>query len=86
LIGLALERGGDGAWARLLEDPDMPPEEALVYAAGVPLVELVSEWRAWVVSNRPQVYAGLTGTSALALLWILLFAALAARSTRWRFD
>lgn len=85
LVGQALERGGLGAWSRLVEDPSMSPEQALEYASGVDLEELVTEWRAWIVTNRPEVYAGLGGKSAFALLWVLVFAALATRSTRWRF-
>jgi hypothetical protein len=86
LVGLALERGGEGAWTRLVENPSMPAEEALARAAGVPLEELVAEWRDWIVTNRPEVYAGTAGKSALALLWIVVFATLATRSTRWRFS
>lgn len=85
LAARALERGGDGAWARLVDDPSMTPEEALAHAADLPLDELVSDWRAWIVRSRPEAQAGLGAQGALALLWILFFAALATRSTRWRF-
>lgn len=85
LAARALELGGDGAWARLVEDPSMTPEEALTHAAGVPLDALVSDWQAWIVRNRPEAQAGLGAQGALALVWILFFAALATRSTRWRF-
>jgi hypothetical protein len=63
----------------------MSPEEALPYAAGTPLDDLVVEWRERVVTTRRESYAGLGGKSALALLWIIFFAAAATRSTRWRF-
>lgn len=86
VVALAVQRGGTGAWGRLVEDPTMAPEEALAYAAGIPFEELVAEWRDWLVSNRPEVFAGLGTSSLLSLLWILIFAALAGRSTRWRFD
>jgi hypothetical protein len=86
VVAHALEIGGSGAWNRLLEDPDMPTGQALAHAAGVPLEELVAEWQAWVLSNRPEAHADLGGSSALALFWVLFFAAVAARSTRWRFD
>lgn len=81
----ALERGGPGAWNRLVRDPSTTPEEALAGAAGVPLDELVADWRSWVVRSRPETQAGLGGDSLLTILWILFFAALATRSTRWRF-
>lgn len=84
LVGTALDRGGPGAWGRLIEDPEMSVEEAISYAAGIPLDELVAQWRSWVVTNRPEAYAGIGAKSALALLWVLFFAALATRSTRWR--
>jgi len=86
VVTLAMELGGPGAWTRLVEDPAMSPEEALPYAAGVSLDELIGEWRNRVVASRPDVHAGLGGSSLLALLWVLIFAALATRSTRWRFN
>jgi len=85
LANLALERGGRGAWTRLAQDPSMAAGEALAGAADSSLEELVSDWRAWVVESRPEAQAGLGGDSVLALVWILFFAALATRSTRWRF-
>jgi hypothetical protein len=63
----------------------MSPEDALSYSAGIPLDDLVAEWRAWIGTNRPEAYAGIGGKSGLALLWFVFFAALATRSTRWRF-
>ena len=86
IVAMALEEGGPSAWTRLLEDPSMSAREALSYASGMSVDDLIAEWREWVVSNRPDVHADLGGSSALSLLWLLLFAAFAARSTRWRFD
>jgi hypothetical protein len=86
VVARALELGGSTAWTRLLQDPEMAPGDALAYAAGAPLEELLEAWREWVVAGRPDVHAGLAGSGGLALLWILIFAALAARSTRWRFN
>jgi hypothetical protein len=85
LVGLALERGGPGAWTRFLEDPAMPPADALTHAAGVSVGTLISEWQARVLAGRQETHAGLGGTSAIAFLWILFFALFATRSTRWRF-
>ncbi len=84
LVGMALDTGGDGAWQRLVEMRDEPVELALEYAAGMELGELVAEWQAWVVSNRPETHASLGREGVFALLWILCFAGLAMRSTRWR--
>jgi hypothetical protein len=84
LLWLALQRGGTGAWGRLVEDPAAEPEQVLAHVSGMDVDALVSEWRVWLRENRPESYAGLGGKSALALLWTLLFATLATRSTRWR--
>lgn len=84
LLWLALQRGGVGAWDRLLKDPDAPPEQALAEVAGVGVDPLVAAWRRWVLERRPDVSAGLPGAVLAAGAWILLFGALAMRSTRWR--
>lgn len=84
LLSYALRSGGEGAWGRLLENPDLDARDALAYASRMPLDELVAGWRAWLVENRPDTYRKLFPKSGLALAWTLLFAALAMRSTRWR--
>lgn len=84
LLAYALERGGEGAWERLLADPGMTPIDALEHASGVPISELLSGWRARLVANRPDTYEGLAQRSGTTLVWTLFFAALALRSTRWR--
>ena len=84
LITVALELGGEGAWARLQQDPSATPAQALESAAGMPIADVVGAWRAWVMERRPEVYSGLLPKSGLALVWTLLFAGLAMRSTRWR--
>lgn len=84
LLGFALDRGGEGAWARLVEKRNDPVEEALAYSAGVDLDALIVEWHRWIVDNRPETYSAIGTKSVLAALWILFFAALAMRSTRWR--
>ncbi len=84
LLWLALERGGEGAWARLLHDPDASPEEALAEASGLQVDELCAAWRGWVLAHRPDEAASLSAGILSATFWILLFAALALRSTRWR--
>ncbi len=84
LLWFALQRGGAGAWARLLKDPEAPPEQALAAASGLGVNQLVAAWRGWVLEQRPDVAAGLSGGMLATGLWILLFAALGMRSTRWR--
>lgn len=84
LVWLALQRGGEGAWRRLVESAERTPAETLAYVSGGPLPELVEAWRTWVVAARPTAHAGLGRTGLVSLLWILFFATLASRSTRWR--
>lgn len=84
LVSFALDRGGAGAWARLVEEPAMPAAEALEQASRLDLDTLVAEWRAWVIEGRPDVYLGLLPRSGMALVWTLVFAGFAMRSTRWR--
>jgi len=85
LLAYAVERGGPGAWERLLEDPDMEPGQALEHASGSTLPELLAGWRARLVEHRPETFEDLAPSTGLSLVWTILFAALAMRSTRWRF-
>lgn len=84
LLAYAIERGGPGAWDRLIEHPGMTRVEAMEHAAGMPMSEILAGWQARLVAARPEVYEGLVPKSGLALVWTLFFAALAMRSTRWR--
>jgi hypothetical protein len=84
LLWYAALTGGDGAWERALGSAEAPVPEALARIAGRPVERLVADWRTDVVAMRPDVHAGLGGRGTRALLWSLIFAALAMRSTRWR--
>lgn len=84
VLAYALDRGGQDAWTRLLEDPEMTPQEALEHASGESLDELLAGWHGELVANRPETFEALGRSSGRAFLWTLLFAALALRSTRWR--
>ncbi|MDH3272442.1 MAG: hypothetical protein OEN56_13980 [Gemmatimonadota bacterium] len=84
LLSHALEQGGEDAWTRLAEDPDMTPTEAIEHAARLPIDEVVAGWRDRLIEHRPQSFASLLPRSGLGLVWSLFFAALAMRSTRWR--
>jgi hypothetical protein len=84
MLWYALEAGGPGAWARLLEDPTMEPGDALRYASGLSTEALAKRWRDAIMEARPNVHAGFGATQLAGLFWIVLFAALAMRSTRWR--
>ena len=84
MVSLALEAGGVGAWARLLEVPSMPPGDALRHISGLSTEELSTRWRDLILAARPNVHAGFGLTQLATALWVLLLAALAMRSTRWR--
>jgi hypothetical protein len=83
LLRHALDMGGAGSYARLFVDaPDVSGR--LSRAAGMPITELVSSWRAAVQEARPNVHAGIARAGLWTLLWLAALALLAMRSTRWR--
>lgn len=84
LVAFALRVGGDGAWSRLMQDPEMTPVEAMEHASGAGIDELLAGWHAALLAARPDAFEDLAPRSGLTLLWTLFFAALALRSTRWR--
>lgn len=84
LLRHALETGGDGAWGRLVEARDRPVVEALEYTASTELDVVVASWNRSVLAARPEVHASLGSRSFFALMWIVFFAGMAMRSTRWR--
>jgi len=84
LLWFALERGGQGAWGRLLARADDEPLAALEAASGMSADALMRGWHAWLLENRPVGSAGFGPQALTGLAWILLLIALAARSTRWR--
>jgi len=86
LLAYAIERGGAGAWERLLGDPEAGVRAALVEASGMSITELLVGWQTRLVAHRPETFQDVMPAGALSLLWTLLFAAFAMRSTRWRFD
>ena len=84
MVGLALEAGGASAWARLLEDPEMTPAEALRHASGLSTEELAQRWIDVIAAARPEVHAGLGSLQFFTALWIGVLTFLTMRSTRWR--
>jgi hypothetical protein len=84
LFWYAVLTGGEGAWVRVLERAESPTPELLEHVSELPLEELVGRWRAHLVESRPDAHAGLGATNLTVLLWALICAALAMRSTRWR--
>ena len=80
----AIGTGGEDAWARALERSEADPAELLTHASGLAPDELEVGWRESLVTNRPLLYADLSAARWAVLLWVLIFAAFAMRSTRWR--
>jgi hypothetical protein len=62
----------------------MPPGDALRHISGLSTEELSTRWRDLILAARPNVHAGFGLTQLATALWVLLLAALAMRSTRWR--
>ncbi len=79
-----LRRGGEGALARLEAAPDGTLRERLLRASGEHPDTLMASWRREVLRAKPDAWAGLGWSPVLALVWVLVFAALATRSTRCR--
>jgi len=84
LVATAIRLGGDGAYARLIDDQDRDIREHLAYVAGTSEDELIRTWREGVMEARPAVTRGAGGAAAATLGWIILLGAFATRSTRWR--
>ncbi len=84
MLSVALEAGGTGAWARLLGTSAETPGDVLRHVSGLSTGELSTRWRDLILTSRPNVHAGFGMTQLFTALWVLLFASLAVRSTRWR--
>jgi len=80
----ALELGGDGAYGRMLSDTSHGPEQRLTSAAGVSRDSLFATWHARVLAARPEPMTITRVAGWTAFFWVIAFATLAARSTRWR--
>lgn len=78
LVAFAVERGGDGAFDRLLA-AKAPAAEALAQVSGIPIEQLVAEWqRRAAEAHTPRSLPSLLSTAG-ALAWMLLFGAVAVR-------
>jgi hypothetical protein len=84
LLWYALQRGGHGAWGRLLEHMNDETLVALEAASGLDADALASGWQAWLMAQHPTSHAGVGSLALGALFWTLLSLTFALRSTRWR--
>jgi len=80
----AIELGGEGAWRRALERADAAPADVLTYVSGMDADDLATSWLADLEAHRPEIRADLAVTRWAVFFWVLVFMALALRSTRWR--
>jgi hypothetical protein len=79
----ALERGGRGSLAAMHARGDAAPGVAIVATARTSLTELAADWRETIVSSNVS-HAGLPRAAVAALIWSIIAALLALRSTRTR--
>lgn len=83
LIQHALELGGDGSYARLI-DGAPGVATALERAAKQSVESVVGSWRDAAEDARPRVHAGVARAGFWTVVWLLGLALFAMRSTRWR--
>lgn len=83
LVLEALRLGGEGAYGRLRRASGSV-EERLAAAAGVSADSLLTAWRAALIDAAGQPTAATLPIGLTAVFWMLAFAALGLRSTRWR--
>ena len=79
-----LEQGGPGAFARLISPEHTTAASAIVAAGKQPLPSLINGWRRHIEERRALSYAGLPKAVIAALLWTVVAALVAMRSTRRR--
>jgi hypothetical protein len=86
LVGIALEMGGPGSFARFRAPLAFPPDyrQLISRTAGVDADLVMAEWHRRVIAAKPDRPRADREARVGSVLWILLFTALAARSTRWR--
>jgi hypothetical protein len=83
LAQLAVQLGGPGAIDRLLRTPGSPSQR-LEAAAGIPTDSLLAQWHRRIRDSRMPSDAVSFRIAGMSLAWVLMFGALALRSSRWR--
>lgn len=84
LVETAVEMGGDGAFGRMLETEAATIGDWIAAVAQTPSDAVVAKWHADVIASRPAPTTLTAATGWGAVAWILVLAAIATRSTRWR--
>jgi hypothetical protein len=83
-LRVALELGGESALTRLARSQGQPLGSRLAVAAGIPRDSLIVVWRERILAAAPEQVVMTGPTGGTALLWVVLLAFFAMRSTRWR--
>ena len=82
VLRFAFERGGRGSVARAMRGAN--PADAISLAAGMPVEEVVGEWRRTIDRERSVPARGIATGGATTLLWAGVAVVFALRSTRRR--
>lgn len=83
IVQTAISLGGQDATERLLITPG-GPSQRIAAAAGVPIDSVIRVWQNQVSHARVGTDDMSVGIAASSLLWVVVFGALALRSSRWR--
>lgn len=81
---VALELGGEGAYARLLRPADVSLEQRLAAAAGLSADSLLEVWRQAILHAKPEPTLVSHPIVLSGLAWVLVLLLLSSRSSRWR--
>lgn len=84
LMQVALEMGGDGAYGRMLSAQGGTVADQLAAAAGGPSDTVLRRWHTAVTAARPESTILTKKGAWMAFFWVVLFVAVASRSSRWR--
>lgn len=84
MASFALERGGEGSFARL-QNTEGSIRSRLAAAAQMSETELAEAWSAKIRAARPVVHADLDRAALVVFLVFVLLGVMARSSTRWRF-
>ncbi len=84
LTWVAVRLGGRAGYLRLVDGADRSPISRLEAAAGVPVDTIITRWRAEVLAARPEPVAVPVSGVVSGLGWMVVLAACALGSSRWR--
>ena len=84
LVETSLRLGGDGAYGRMVRSEAATIADWIAAVADAPVDSVIARWHAEVIAARPARSPLTAATGWGAVMWILVLAATATRSTRWR--